>query len=447
MRPEIINVKKEYNIGKDLIDEEYRLELKALIAAANFDEALEKIAMLVWAIFVKVDYEYKFLYSDFLDDCLLEIASSLSQAHEESNLQPIQRVPIIVVTELYEHGGHSRQVEDLIKVFPEALVIATGYFPSDIKSSSHISPATRKTSLPNFVIPPGPPAQKIDSLRNSLERFASMVFLLQNPHDVVAVSSIPERLKEKTIFLHHMDHRISVGCTNQDWVHVDHWEGIFRACRAQARRKDNVLLHLSRPDRGASPITKRQTMVSCTSGSQHKYSLTDKFDYRLVTEALLLNGVKTHYHIGALDDVFLSSIYAHLDDIGLDRKRFCHINQVDSVWDTMLEVGANIYCASAPVGGGLTAVEAQGAGLAIIAHKHMENEARLIESENLKSVYNDTALFWDCMENLPHVVGETISLVTDMQRGSRDFYEANFSPLNFEKKIRDLVCEIQMHTN
>jgi hypothetical protein len=97
---------------------------------------------------------------------------------------------------------------------------------------------------------------------------------------------------------------------------------------------------------------------------------------------------------------------------GIDPSRFENIAWVPSLWESLLDLNIHSLIATAPLGGGLTAIEAQGAGIPVLHY-----------SEPVQSIYAIPDLLWTNHEELLSAISMALENHSEYSIRSREFYE------------------------
>ncbi len=112
-------------------------------------------------------------------------------------------------------------------------------------------------------------------------------------------------------------------------------------------------------------------LTTCTAARLNKIEIPYYVDYTDVIPELLSKTGGRHVHVGHLTPWALHRIRRNLKKLRVDPTRFEYVPWVPSVWDALVEKGVDLYVASFPYGGGLTLIEAMGAGVPVALHRHM----------------------------------------------------------------------------
>ena len=102
-------------------------------------------------------------------------------------------------------------------------------------------------------------------------------------------------------------------------------------------------------------------------GGENKVTFEGPLDHAArITNCLKPDTIHTFVHIGRLNDKSLEKIHFQLEKNSIDPSRFENITWVPSVWEALLDLNIHSLIATAPLGGGRTAIEAQGAGIPVL---------------------------------------------------------------------------------
>ena len=100
----------------------------ALINKRSYTEASDLISGMVIEVCNDPEYIGKQIYLPEFDQLVEHIGKVLTTNKANQNPLHTGKCPIIIATELYFDGGHSRIAEELIKTLGGGIVILTNYF-------------------------------------------------------------------------------------------------------------------------------------------------------------------------------------------------------------------------------------------------------------------------------------------------------------------------------
>ncbi len=285
-------------------------------------------------------------------------------------------VYVYVVTKLQRSGGHTRVIEDFIKARPHAchVVLSTelagrseaGCLPQALASQVQVSfeSARRQDDY----------QQRLDWLqRRLLEIGPKKVYLFNHHQDSVAVAALQPGMGFDVSFYHHGDHHLCLGVFLSQAEHIDPHPMGYHHCRDELGI-DNIFIPLTIEDKGPRsdhPFLRDGTLTTCTAARSNKIEIPYFVSYLdMVPELLKATGGR-HVHVGRLTPWALFRIRRGLKRLGIPADRFVYTPWVPSVWKALQEHHVDLYVASFPYGGGLTLIEAMGAGVPVLLHQHV----------------------------------------------------------------------------
>lgn len=427
----------ESSQGIELVLQPASREVDALIDAGRFDEATEAIYRAVHLSYTQQGIKHRALYYPEFDRQVLSLAKALG-AEPGRKRSGLPGVPMLIATELYDLGGHSRVLEEVSREMAQPLLVLTDLFRNYHRNPALVEQVKQRFAHTQVIVLPDVPLwEKCRMLRtldlHLVPRSTLYFGHHQDPIPFIGTLAQPGR---RRLFVHHGDHNPSLGCTLPAVQHVDLIGSLHTLCSDHLGTPTKRLpLYIA--DRGAKRFAAVQGMdySVVTSGHPAKFARHGALALQeLVATALdTLRG--RFFHIGPIDEAWVAEIRVHLGRRGLDASRFVPLGLVPSVWDTLKEIDAAVYIGSAPVSGGRAAIEAQGCGYPVLCFNGFASGSLLADY----SSYADPALGWADPQQLAQVLSRVGDQHAALSRQARAFYEAEFSRARFRKVLNGLL--------
>ncbi|MGE5472454.1 MAG: hypothetical protein ACM3X0_16790 [Bacteroidota bacterium] len=352
-----------------------------LIDVGELDQALREIHDFVERIITEPLCTSQIFGSRNLDDLCQGIGkANLARIKEKESVGNGLKQPKLlfayVITKLQKSGGHTRVIEDFIRARPEARhVILLTELAGNSELDYVVNGLANESDLVIEAAPKRSYLQRLTWLqRRLLELGPTQVFLFNHHQDSVAVAAIQPEMELSGSFYHHGDHHLCLGVYLSHLEHIDPHPMGYHNCR-NALGIDNVYVPLCVDDKGGLPdawsFLKSGSLTTCTAARSNKIEIPYFVSYLDVVPQLLQVTGGRHIHIGRLSPWAISRILRGLKKLGIPRDRFVYVPWVPSVWKALHEYRVDLYVASFPYGGGLTLIEAMGAGVPVALHRHV----------------------------------------------------------------------------
>lgn len=400
------------------------------------ESALNATIACVESLVSRPDLLGRALFVPMLDQLVVEIGESLAEALWPRGVDATDGVQLVVATETYDTGGHTRVIEDLCHHLERPVIVLTDLFGRVGSGALRIDHLRRQAAGASVqVLAPGSAlAKTIDLMRLVAQLRPQRVLMLTHHQDAIACAALsPQRLRVPRAFIHHGDHNPSLGCTIETLHHVDLVRQTGEACTL-ALQRDTGYLPLHVRDQGARPWAGRTltTASVATCGAPQKYARSGPLAYSHIVATVLSTVGGRMHHIGPLPVDWLAQIRDHLSNQGIDAGRFRAVGPVPSLWACLRELDADVYLASAPIGGGRSAIEAQGCGLPIVYFHPESLERPLLATE----VYHASAPGWAALDDLPQALRNAVLDGASQSRAARAFYEAGHGDQAFAAAVQ-----------
>jgi hypothetical protein len=406
------------------------------IRRGDLQTALAQIAAGVEALVARADLAGRSLYLPLLDQYLAEVSDALVAREGAGSLVAGNGCDLVIATETYATGGHTRVIEDLCRHLERPVVLLTDLFGRIGSGALPLDYLHRVAGAAGvIVLPPGPLLGKVVNLLRTVRQLAPRrIAYLTHHQDPIAFAALSgARVQIPSLFIHHADHNPALGATLDRLHHVDLIRELGRTCaRALMRATGYLPLHVA--DRGVRAQPQRSaaqaSVVSC--GAMQKYARSGPLAYREIVATVCREIGGSFHHIGALPDDWVDEIRAHLASQGLAPGRFNPIGAVTSLWGALLQLDADAYITSAPLGGGRAAIEAQGSAHPIVYYRPTESGRPVLATD----VYNASAHGWSNLDELAGALRATLADAPALARASREFYDNGFGSAVFGAAVQ-----------
>ena len=427
---------------RELLVDDIDQEIASHLAHSEYPNAMRSIAAGVHHTYRRPEFERAALYYPQLDRHIEQLARHLPVAKLAPGKGRRGAAPrsgaLIIATELYELGGHSRVLEDISHEVDRAVVVLTDLFDTYQRQPELIDKLTQRFKHCTLVVvPAGSGWAKAQNLRRFADAMRPRHILYfghhQDPIPYVATLSIPQTRK---VLFHHGDHNPSLGCTIAGLVHVDLSKGAQDICASHLPASPR-LLPLHAPDHGLKvfPEVAGNDFSVVGSGHPAKFMRHGPLALQLIVRAALGAVRGAYHHIGPLDEAWVQEIRQYLGAQGIDPGRFVHHGLVPSLWDHLKTLDAAVYIGSAPIGGGRAAIEAQGCGYPLA---YFENAQAYGLADN-ESLYASRSLKWGTPDELATVLASVGPSHRALSQQARQLYLDTHSHRQFKQALKQVL--------
>lgn len=415
-------------------------QIDGLIENDKLSEAMALMANSVNSNFLKPGVAHHSLYYPGFDQRLQTLASVMLDRHALGEQPSTQENHLIIATELYQIGGHSKVLEDFSRELKNPVIVLTDAFGTLHKDPSQLAwIEDRHPHAQVAVLPHSSLWTKAEVLWAFVSRLQPQSITYFNHHQdpVPFVGTLGFKATRKSL-VHHCDHNPSLGCTLKDVQHVDITLKLQETCSATLGIPTQILrLHV--PDQGVKTFApmQGQNFSVVTAGRAGKFLREGPLALKEIARHTLSNITGVHVHIGPLPQDWHEDIARHLKSHGLDPRRFVSAGAVSSLWSTLLQLDTAVYIGSAPVSGGRGAIEAQGCGYPVLPFTGFDDGSLLADF----SSYANLDLGWSTLDELASRLQGLGDQHPHLSQQARRFYEAHFSHAQFSQTVHQITCD------
>jgi hypothetical protein len=368
---------------------------------------------------------------------LTEIMHEIAEATYSQSVQPVF---VYIVTKLQKSGGHTRVIEDFIKAQPggQHVVLST-----ELDGRSDVEYLMKGLAQQaNVIFEQAPKVdyrQRLTWLQKRLLKIhPKKVYLFNHHQDSVAVAAIQPEMKLDASFYHHGDHHLCLGVYLAHLEHIDPHPMGYHNCR-DVLGIDNAYFLLTTDDKGDRPaewpFLYDGILTTCTAAKSNKIEIPYFISYLELVPMLLKATGGRHIHIGRLTPWALFKIRRGLKRYGIQPGRFIYTPWVPSVWKALHDFRVDLYIASFPYGGGLTSIEAMGAGIPVVLHRHIFSQIL----SGIELAYPGVVSWRYPEELLKYCTSLTRSDLEKAGRSGRMQYEKFYSQKNLQGVLNNVV--------
>ena len=353
------------------------------IAAGNFETPLGEVTQVTELILNHPHSQSKVFSSAILDDICAKVGAAAwakaSPKPTPARQEESQRPWLFIATYMYPAGGHTKVMEDYIKLANgrPCIVLLTNIANGDpvVHRDQLYVEEVKRLGAQAEISTSGNLTEKLHWLQHQITTLnPAKTFLFNHYYDSVALAASVVAPRGTGYFLHHADYKFSLGVQAEHLNHIDFHAAGLCLCRDKLKVPNQVYWPLSATDMGIraeDSFYKNGRLTTATSGAYHKF--TSPYPYKYAE--LILHIIRTtdgfHVHIGELTAEVMTEIEQHLANNGVPRERFIYVPVVKSVWQAMSDYGVDVYMPSFPTGGNKASIEVMGSGTPVLSHLGM----------------------------------------------------------------------------
>lgn len=414
--------------------------IEKLIKIGNHEEALRAVFHLCSKLVAMPELRMNKVHAPDLDRIIQNIGEAITkditQEDLGSSIENGSLPSIIIATEIYKTGGHTRVIRDIAEnIEGSAILVLTdlfGKYSSGSLSIEGIIDAFPKLAV--VVMPRQPLTAKIHNLTQLiLTTRARNIIIAAHHQDVVAYACCNKYLKKKQIYIHHADHNPTLGATVRHYIHTDLIPGIKRMCETNLSASCQ-LLPLTAQHIGNYQVP--DNWATATAGSFEKFTVTGEMSYPNFIQKIIATTGKPHYHFGPIPEDALSLVRENLAKHNFCLNTFIHVPYVPTLSEALRRHPIGVYITSAPITGFKALVEALAAGIPILSYSNNSNQCSTVD-HYLNCHHYKSLISWSTIRELQESL-ESLDL-NQASSASTDIYRLHHSKNVFREALACLL--------
>lgn len=377
------------------------------------------------------------LFIPQLDELMLRASKGLVQlpsgpAHKDSMVH--------VATEVYETGGHTRVIEDIVRAFPQCrhTLILTDVADNYLGNRLHLGFLKERyeaLGLEVVYLKKSSLTARAQECATLLREFAPQaIFLFAHHFDTVANAAISGQSAPRVLYVHHCDHNPGLGATRSDYIHLDVSPPAHELCKSIPALSP-IFLGLSIADSGrVAAAADRAGLVGVTCATAYKYTGRCEFSYAEFLAAMFAEGVEKLFHIGEVPQAQQDQIRAEIRALRQDERRIEFVGNVPSLAQSLKQIAPDFFLCSYPVGGGKAMIEAMSVGLPTISPR-APTTLPLICADLSMGV----SLTIEKLEEVPAAFKKLRAEKQELGERNREMFDRHYSMTAFHRKLSELI--------
>ena len=194
-----------------------------LLDSGKYVDLLNLIQSTILNTFRNDIFHNKALFANKFDEILMNLGLQLEKELSSFQNWDSNRLNIIIGTEFYAIGGHTRVAQEFSKIEENTLIVITDAYGRTLQDVNYFR-FFQNLFENNTVIllPPGNLLEKTIFLKKLIKCIKPKTAVLLTHHDdPIGVTAICGTSINKKIFHHHCDHNLSLGATIKEFYHYD----------------------------------------------------------------------------------------------------------------------------------------------------------------------------------------------------------------------------------
>ncbi len=402
-------------------------ECNKLLNNKEYEKLLSLIKNFVLTVFRSPGIHNQTLFLQEFDEILLKISQDL-KFNRDKNQAGVNDLNIIIGTEFYSVGGHTRIAKEIAAHKKNTIVIVTdAYSRCDNNFHYYRQFQDLFASTPLLVLPPGLMLEKINYFIQLLNVLNPRSAVIMTHHDdPIGIVAVAQSDIYRKIYYHHCDYNPALGATIKSFHHYDLSPYVGSICKEHTKSNYLPLMYKTK-HLDKIKFNKDEEFNLLCSGSLIKFNFSDEdsksYYPKVISEILNTNNCK-FYHIGELGASELSLIERNLHFNNIDLSRFCYLGAVPDIPKIIFNLINPVYISSFPIPGGLTLVEVLSTGVPLLQFNYKNSNSDFFISDyTYASLLPKSAIKFDDIFELNELLLGLKENYNDVTCGNISYFE------------------------